>query len=593
MNVRMMVLLASLTAFSLSATAADITLVKHARRVKPQGASQYTVKEGDTLRRILMDVYNAKEEDLPALYKRFRQDNPGITDLDYIPSGTKIVISTSGNASPVVGKKKTPQEFEVRDIAPDEYVIKQGEHLARIMRKVYGVSDVLIFNEYMDLIKKMNPEISDPNLIKTGQKIKLPEIKSVLAKARDSKAPEAGALTVSTTGVKQPLESSKHLVKPESPAEARQQIKEDKSPAEPAVKEGHSAAYAAKAEPAAGSAPQANDEGTAVNGKAGGPGAASDLKVVKGAVLPALKSMGGTKRDKGMYYMPTSGGTSLTINTTEIPVMELDTGKKIIFDLNGSISPEVKAYIEKAFPNFSIITGSQVDLEQLMDKVLSVSGYFSINKDSSPLLVGSEEKLRFFGKWIVYKDFSRRNVYVINLLNSDDQKTPGAIRSYAKHFGIDLIEIGGKEPGSAQKKQAQPTELRQSYRALFTRLNVPHEANKEIDLVKSGVVKISYRAPVLVGKIVLTDSDPDQDMAVKLRDMSYEVINTSTAKPEDVLKAAGLEFGGPPLRMSIAQGRTELEIPGLRIGNNVLLLKKIDRDIVSYLAASGIKVMVW
>ena len=150
----------------------------------------------------------------------------------------------------------------------------------------------------------------------------------------------------------------------------------------------------------------------------------------------------------------------MSINTSEIPVMELDTGKKIIFDMNGTISPEVKGHIEKAFPSFTVVSGSQGDLEGLMDKVLSVSGYFSVNKDSSPLLVGAEEKLRFFGKWIVYKDFSRNNVFVVNLLGNEDQKTPGGIRNYAKHFGIDLIEIGGKDTGSALKKSAQVADLK-------------------------------------------------------------------------------------------------------------------------------------
>jgi hypothetical protein len=331
----------------------------------------------------------------------------------------------------------------------------------------------------------------------------------------------------------------------------------------------------------------------ASNGKSPEPGNARDLKMVKGAVLPALKDMGGMKRDKGIYYMPTSGGTGLSINTSEIPVMELDTGKKIIFDMNGTISPEVKGYIEKAFPSFTVVSGSQGDLEGLMDKVLSVSGYFSINKDSSPLLVGSEEKLRFFGKWIVYKDFSRNNVYVVNLLGNDDQKTPGGIRNYAKHFGIDLIEIGGKVTGGALKKSAQVADLKHSYPALLGRLKIPYDTNKEIDLVKSGVVKITYRAPVVMDNVILTDVMPETDMAALLHEKSYELLNTSTAAPDEVLGALGLEFEGPPLKMTIARGRTELEIPGIRLGNNIILLKKVDKDIAAYLAASGMKVMVW
>ncbi len=103
MHVRTAVLLAALIAFSLSALAADITLVKHARRVKMLPSNEYVVREGDTLRKILMEGYKAKEEDLPYLYKRFRQENPSIADLDYIPADTKIMI-------PMIGDEKTIQE---------------------------------------------------------------------------------------------------------------------------------------------------------------------------------------------------------------------------------------------------------------------------------------------------------------------------------------------------------------------------------------------------------------------------------------------------------------------------------------------------
>ncbi len=589
MHVRAVVLLFALIAYSLSAFAADITLVKHAKRAKPLRASQYVVKEGDTLRTILMEGYNAKEEDLPNLYKRFRQENPGIANLDYIPYGTKIVVPIKGENKVAAEQKKPLGELEVREVSPNEYVIKQGEYLSKIMRKVYGVPDDLIFHEYMDLVKKLNPEISNPNLIKAGQRLILPDIKRVVAKAKKAQGAALGALSVSTTGVP-PQDVSKAepptIASTEIAPEAKQEIVATEPP--PKV-----APLATNAAPPAAAPPATPNVKQASTVKSPEPGNARALKMVKGAVLPALKDMGGTKRDKGIYYMPTSGGTGLSINTSEIPVMELDTGRKIIFDMNQTISPEVKGHIEKAFPSFTVVSGSQGDLEKLMDKVLSVSGYFSINKDSSPLLVGAEEKLRFFGKWIVYKDFSRNNVFVVNLLDNEDQKTPGGIRNYAKHFGIDLIEIGGKETGSYLKKSAQVADLKHSYPALFGRLKIPYDTNKEIDLVKSGVVKITYKAPVLMGNIVLTDVMPETDMAALLHEKSYEVLNINTAGPDEVLDALGLEFEGPPLKMTIAKGRTELEIPGIRLGNNIILLKKVDKDIAAYLAASGMKVMVW
>ena len=296
MHVRAVLLLVALIAYSLSAFAADITLVKHARRAKPLGASQYVVKEGDTLRRILMEGYNAKEEDLPNLYKRFRQENPGIADLDYIPSRHQDRGPHKRRARHCCRQEDPPGELEVREASPNEYVIKQGEYLARIMRKVYGVSDDLIFHEYMALVKKLNPGISDPNLIKAGQKLILPDIKRVMAKAKNSQGPAAGVLSVSTTGV--PPQDVSNNTPPALISDASvPQAKQDTAASEQLPK------TAPAAPPVLPGVKQAS------NGKSPEPGKARDLKMVKGAVLPALKNMGGTKRDKGIYYMPTSGGT--------------------------------------------------------------------------------------------------------------------------------------------------------------------------------------------------------------------------------------------------------------------------------------------
>ncbi|HPS94477.1 MAG TPA: hypothetical protein PK600_08440, partial [Deltaproteobacteria bacterium] len=179
-----------------------------------------------------------------------------------------------------------------------------------------------------------------------------------------------------------------------------------------------------------GAAP-GNVAGTGGTGKGEKAAPSPGSRAMRTAVVPALESMGGRQRDKGTYFLPLSGGTSISLDTGEIPVIELDTGKKIIFDTKGMITPEVRAFIEKSFPSFTVISGEPSSLEDLMDKVLSVSGYFSVNRDAGPLLIGEEEKVRLFGKWIVYKDFSRRNVFVINILKDQDLKTPEPIRSYA------------------------------------------------------------------------------------------------------------------------------------------------------------------
>lgn len=570
MHVRTSMMLVALMSCLFCISAADITLVKHARRVKAPQTSEYVVREGDTLRKILMGVYHAKEQDLPYLYRQFKLQNPTITSLDTIHAGMKVKIPMVGSVLAAAEEKKSPAGLEVKEVSPDEYVIKQGEHLAKILKDIYGIPDDVLYRQYIDLIQQLNPEITDPDRILAGQKLKLPGPKQVLSAVKQKQTEVSPPAAATSAGVEQPREeaASAALAKAGVP-----------------VKNGEEGLPSAQSQQTMGT--PSMDRGTSA------PGKARDVREVKRSVLPALKSMGGIQRDSGTYFMPISGGTSLSIDTSEIPVMELDTGRKIIFDVNGTITAEMKEFIEKAFPSFTVISGSPGDLEGLMDKVLSVSGYFSINKNPSPLLVGSEEKLRFFGKWIVYKDFSRRNVFVINLLGDDENKTPQSIRRYAGNFGIDLIEIGGRDEHAAALNAAPLEDLERSYPSLLENLHVPYKLNQEIELMKSGPIRITYKAPVLVDKVILAEVLPEKEMLVMLQKQSFEVADTRELLLEEVLDILGQDFDGPPVKIAVARGRAELEIPGIRMGNSMILLKKVDQEILKYLAASGMKLFAW
>jgi len=303
--------------------------------------------------------------------------------------------------------------------------------------------------------------------------------------------------------------------------------------------------------------------------------------------------MGGQSRDQGTYFMPMSGGGSFSIDTSEIPVMELDTGRRIILDVNNRISSEVKELLEKTFPSCSIISGPPADTEGLMDRILSVSGYFSINKDASPLLVGEDEKVRFSGKWIVYKDYTRHNVFVVNLLSDKEEKTPKMIRNYASRFGIDLIELGGTDSDRAYDEPADISNLEHSYQRLFDEVGIAYETDKVLDLVSLDSVKITYRAPIILGSTILTGELPEETMLDLLRGRNYTVIHTSKASLEEVLGALEIGIDGPPVRVVVAERRTELELPALKVNDAIILKRSIDRDIGAYLASQGKQVLMW
>ena len=606
------------------APAEEITLVKRASRAEPAGFTRYTVQSGDTLWKILTKTQNARESDLPYLYRKFRVLNPGITNLNYIRAGQKISVPHLPGGQ--------ERDLSVEAAPEDVYVIKKGQHLAMILREMYGLPDQQIFNEYLDLIKELNPEIEDLDVVEVGQKIRMPEIRTdqAAARAREpggdmAKRPDALLHEIieekvdELTRRRQAEERADRerasvasiLEVTRKDRQVPQEVLREEAPLLPAqtlpppVRSTAARANEPEKRVAAAASPVMKER--ARPGAPAGPGTGAterpvgDLgkdsaaaRLVRKTLLPALTKMGGRQKDQGTYFMPMAGGSSISIDTTEIPVIELDTGVRVILDMNDRISPDVRAILEQAFPSCRIISGRPEGLEALMDRILDVSGYFSINRDAGPLLVGEEEKIRFSGKWIVYKDFSRRNVFVINILEDRDQQTPDPIRSYASRFGIDLIEMGGRPWSSSETPGGALIELNGSYGKLFDLLGTAYERDRELTLVSIDALKISYKAPLLYqGKIILAEELPDNTMSDLLAQKGFTVIHTAQEPLETVLDKLGIERQGPPVKTVVADRRAELELPAVQVGGLVVLLCPLDADIASYLASTGMKIALW
>lgn len=529
-KILMSLLISMLLTVPLSAD--EITLVKHASRTETPAVNttQYIVKPNDTLQLILMEVFGARLENMPYLYKKFRELNPNVKNLNYILVDQKLTIPHVRTM-----QAQTRKGYEVKPVERDYYIIKQGEHLAQILRNLYGLSDEQIFHEYLAVIKELNPGLNNLDYVVPGQKIRMPKINDNQKKRGLPKAQPTEQTLLSMAGAEE-----------HKPELTPQQVHENVA------------------------------------------------RLVKNTLFPAFKQMGGLQKDQGTYFMPIAGGGNITIDTKEIPVMELDTGTRIILDVNNRISPEVKDFIEKAFPSCKVIKDPGPDLEALMDRALSVSGYFSINKGASPLLIGGEEKVKLFGKWIVYKDFSRHNVFVINILNDKDVHTPQSIRDYTARFGLDLIELGGTEerPGDVMQKPMQA--MNHSFPVLFDHLGITYAQDREIELVAlENSVRITYKAPLMTGNLIIADEMPDETIRGLLVKKGFKLVVSKDASIMNVLKDLHVNGEGPPVRFIVAQGRTEIDLPGMQVGKNIILEKAIDRDIARYLTATGVDVLVW
>ncbi|MEN6476279.1 MAG: LysM peptidoglycan-binding domain-containing protein [Syntrophaceae bacterium] len=637
-------------------SADEITLVKHAHKQEalPTENTGYVVKPDDTLADIFIKEFGARPGELPYLYKKFRELNPGVTNLNYIKINQKLVIPRIQRSRP-----QTQKGYEVQAVEKDAYVIQQGEHLAQILRKVYGLSDEQIFREYIAAIKELNPQIKDPNMIHPGQKILIPPPKEgALRKDQQQQQPPSSSdderqgpppaqavspapvQGLSATGkaapppaaVKAPaaqLPPVAVLPKIQTTADMNTHVQSQRA-AKPAdlpqpkpttppqpkpIPLARPVAQAPAPTPPAAIKPQATAPIALKENKQSPVTSKEPLippiavkkpepaksavnenvaRLIRNTLFPAFKQMGASQRDQGTYFMPIPGGGNIAIDAQEIPVMELETGNKIILDINGKISPEMRTIIEKAFPSCKVITNPGPDLESIMDRVLSVSGYFSINKHASPLLVGGDEKVKLSGTWIVYKDYSRSNVFVINILKADERKTPRPIRDYAARFGLDIIELGGNEALPSKATGLSPRDLQHSYTALLDQLGVAYTQDQVIVIASlDKTLSITYKAPLLAGKIIIAPELPDPTLLGLLKQKGYTVVNAKEAVIKDVLDGLSIAVEGPPVKLVIAQGRTEIDVPGIRIGKTIILESMIDRDIARYLEGLGWELMVW
>ena len=143
-------------------------------------AETYTVQKGDHLWQLLRERGLLDKADLPELLAVLKRLNSAFSNLDVIHPGEKIVIPLT--LAPVKGLAgilpKEPAKpislADLKDLKLENYTVQPGDSLIKVVKSRYALLDRQITPEYLDQIRRANPEIADLNLLYPNQTVRLP-----------------------------------------------------------------------------------------------------------------------------------------------------------------------------------------------------------------------------------------------------------------------------------------------------------------------------------------------------------------------------------------------------------------------------------
>ena len=140
----------------------------------------YKIKEGDHLWQLFRERGLLEKRNLSELLALLKSLNQSLADLDLVHPGQEIIIPLT--IAPIKGAAKTAEKTPVTTVSLDQlkdmdlenYTVEPGDSLSKIVSNRYGMPSKALDTDYLELVKKLNPAVKDPNLIYPGQKIRLP-----------------------------------------------------------------------------------------------------------------------------------------------------------------------------------------------------------------------------------------------------------------------------------------------------------------------------------------------------------------------------------------------------------------------------------
>ncbi len=425
----------------------------------------YTVKKGDYIYKILKKQGIADRKRLSEILQLLKELNPSLSNLDIIYPGQTIVIplsieplgSPEPDAAEAQQKPSAPTvepEFipDPSDIDSNRYTVRRGDTLIKIVKDHHKI-DIprnVLYGKYMDLLKKVNPELKDINKIHPGQIIRLPIYK-----------PRA---------VRRPIE--RRIPRPDAET--------------------------------------------------------TEGKIKKRALWSELSrifsEIGEECIQTGAHFIPLPSGGQIDLKAETFPLVAFNHGVRVVVDIHGMLPEQIRKLVETAWDMYRIVNLKHVDtLSGAVEIMLTAAGYPEVRKATKPLRLAADLPLNIHGDWFISTDKIREGkthrMVAINL--EADIATPAEIKEYLRNRGLLLVEFPAPETTQAPNEGSfrTATDPRSLVAELLVLAGLPHSDNVQIPAYQSREAGL---------KLVI-DADfflqvNDRDAVIDLRGLPSEIV---------------------------------------------------------------------
>jgi nucleoid-associated protein YgaU len=569
---------------------------------------EYVVQEGDWIAKILRKKGVLKENNLSKLLEILRKFNESMQDFNLIRPGEKIVIlvkvTPEGKTeSPAPKEKQVPLRIRTpvpsrqqpmpvsRGLKSETYRIKRGDILSRVVVNRYDLSARTFVAEYLDLFKKANPSIKNPDRVFPGQTVNLPlyppqwhepppsppaqpPIMRDLAHSNKVWLPDPEP-------VPEPMEPVKPEASPTVVAQAKPKVEQkswvpDKAASSEKPKNLETRAEEPKM-PETQVRPHTPPAPTEPPARAPSPAPArpetsiatsswqaqQTTTAVADGLGDILPKMGEKYIHSGEHFIPMKSGGHINLKAETYPIVKLHGGITLIVDLYNSLPPRMGRVIESSWGTYRIVHLSPGDdLKSAFTKILKAVQYPKVFKKGEHLKLPGTIPISITGDWIVIPPRGQTGkdsgFIVINLLDDKSQAVPQSVKAYLKERGVQFVEY--PSPETLEKPLAEKTpeiapDAPSLVEMVLTLTGHPHDARVKIPAFESrnDDFKLTVTADFYLtahGKERVIDlSGLDPEIVALLKERGVSVLSLSKEKNPLAMASKTLKFLGWQYKM--------------------------------------------